>query len=86
MGSRVEGKTRKYTKLGEEAEEPVLTPNTLIKGSPTTFPEEDLDKLHYLDEDKLVTKRICRYMLSAGAGKIRNRLRLPSEILTQHEI
>ena len=49
---------RPLTYLGEEAEQQVLTPNILIKGSPTRFPEEDLDKLHYLDEEKLVTKRM----------------------------
>ena len=49
---------RPITYLGEEAEQKVLTPNTLIKGSPTRFPEEDLDKVNYLDEDKLVTRRM----------------------------
>ena len=35
----------------------MLTPNILVKGSPTQFLEENLDKLHYLDEEKQVTKR-----------------------------
>ena len=49
---------RPLTYLGEEAEQQVLTPNTLIKGSPTRFPVEDLEKIGYLDEDKLVTIRM----------------------------
>ena len=49
---------RPLTYLGEEAEQQVLNPNTLIKGSPTRFPVEDLEKIGYLDEDKLVTKRM----------------------------
>ena len=36
---------RPLTYMGEEVEQQVLTPNTLIKGSPTRFPEEDLEKI-----------------------------------------
>ena len=36
----------------------MLTPNILMKGFPNQFLEEDLDKLHYLDEEKQVTKRM----------------------------
>ena len=50
---------RPLTYLGEEAEQQVLTPNTLIKGSPTRFPVEDLEKIGYMEEDKLVTKRLA---------------------------
>ena len=48
---------RPLTYMGK-VQQQILTPNTLVKGSPTRFPEEDLDKLHYLDDEKLVTRRM----------------------------
>ena len=50
---------RPLTYMGEEAEQQVLTPNTLLKGSTTQYPTEDLEKINYLEEDKLVTKRLA---------------------------
>ncbi len=43
--------------LGEECEQPVLTPNILI-GNTSQFLEVDHDTLNYTDEDKLLTKRM----------------------------
>ena len=40
---------------GEDFEEPVLTPNILLRGQPAEFLEEDIEKLA---DDSLVTKRI----------------------------
>ena len=44
--------------VGEECDQPVLTPNILMQGIPASFLEEDLEKVNYMDEDKLVTKRM----------------------------
>ena len=44
--------------IEDEVGQPVLTPNILLKGSPTKFPEEDLEQIHHLDEEKQVTKRL----------------------------
>ena len=46
--------------LGEEIEQPVLTPNILLKGPETQsqFVTPDLDNIHYEEENKVVTKRL----------------------------
>jgi transposase InsO family protein len=44
--------------VGDECEQPVLTPNLLIRDSQGQFLEEDLDKINYTDEEVLVTKRM----------------------------
>ena len=44
--------------VGDECDQPVLTPNILMQGIPANFLEEDLEKVNYMDEDKLVTKRM----------------------------
>ena len=49
---------RPLTYIGEELERPVLSPNILLKGNSTPFLEEDLEKIGYMEEDKLVTKRL----------------------------
>lgn len=51
--------------IGEEFDRPVLTPNILLRGTPTRFLEEDLDKINDFGE---VTKRVkylktCREQL-----------------------
>lgn len=47
---------RPLTYQGEEMEHPVLTPNILIRGTPATFLEEDLEQL---EEDSITTRRIA---------------------------
>ena len=51
---------RPLTYLGEEIEQPVLTPNILLKGPETQsqFVTPDLDNIHYEEENKVVTKRL----------------------------
>ena len=41
---------------GEECDQPVLTPNILLKDTPATFLEKDLKNLNYLDERTVVTR------------------------------
>ena len=49
---------RPLSYIGEECENPVLTPNVLLKGVPAKFLEEDLENLNYLDERTVATQRI----------------------------
>ena len=44
--------------VGDECDEPILTPNILLRGIPTRFLEEDLENLNYTDETTVVTRRI----------------------------
>ena len=50
---------------GEEFEQPVLTPNTLLRGKPSPILEEDFQET---GEDK-VTKRIKKYAYALGKRK-----------------
>jgi hypothetical protein len=52
---------RPLTYVGEDCDQPVLTPNTLMGQTPTQFLEEDLEKLNYQEEDKVLTRRM-RYL------------------------
>ena len=47
--------------IGEDCDQPVLTPNTLMGRTSTQFLEQDLDSLNYTEEDQIVTKRM-RYL------------------------
>jgi hypothetical protein len=49
---------RPLTYLEEEQEQPVLTPNRLMGIQDPTSLEIDLDALNYIEEDKLITKRM----------------------------
>ena len=44
--------------VGDECDEPILTPNILLRGTPARFLEEDLENLNYTDETTVVTRRI----------------------------
>ena len=57
---------RPLTYIGEELERPVLSPNILLKGNSTPFLEEDLEKLHYLEEAQPLKKRLA-YLLKTKA-------------------
>jgi hypothetical protein len=49
---------RPLTYVGEDCDQPALTPNTLMGQTSTQFLEEDLEDLNYQDEDKVLTRRM----------------------------
>ena len=52
-------KNRPLCYLGEESEQPVLTPNVLLRGRPTPVLEEDLERLN---KGESVTSRLKQLM------------------------
>jgi len=52
---------RPLTYVGEDCDQPVLTPNALMGQTSTKFLEEDLEELNYQEEDKVLTRRM-RYL------------------------
>ena len=55
--------------IGEDCDQPVLTPNTLMGKTSAQFLEQDLERLNYTEEDKIMTRRM-KYLT-----KVRSQLR-----------
>ena len=60
--------------MGEECDEPVLTPNILLNNSSAQFLEMDLERLHHTDEETMVTRRM-KY-LQRTRDQLRQRFRV----------